>query len=491
MSLDSLRQRVESFLGDLEKERYQINLAQRRQPRLGSVYRDGANLLSISRITEVQRTLAGASGPEEKRVRALLEFLAHGHARFAASEELDQRLSWEIFGTVEVGESRIPCRQVSASLAISADPERRRAIEEVYLEVLEDHADIAEDFVSRHREGIEGLGYGSYVESCQILSGFDLHTLAREGARFLDETRDAYFDALAWYLPRVTGASIEEARAGDARRMAGAPEFDAELSGQDASRAIPASIGASGLEPLAEGRITIEREAYLAGDAGGVCHAFSVPDSVTLAVSTRSGRQALASFLRAYGAALHQAYTAPELPVEYRRLGDSSVLHGWGYTFEHLLRTRGFLLRTFRFPQAKLPDYLRFSALVWLYHVRQDIAQLQFELDFFDGDAGPDRFDDLMLEATGLRYDGRLAIWSVEPGFEIARRLRGAQLAGLLVAALRHRFDEDWFRNPRAGPYLAEQFSHGRTYSAPELAIQLTSRKLGFDGLSTEILGLM
>ena len=132
-------------------------------------------------------------------------------------------------------------------------------------------------------------------------------------------------------------------------------------------------------------------------------------------------------------------------------------------------------------------DFLRVSALCTLLALREDIARLAYELAYYEGSGDPSVYAELLGHATGVRHDPRAAIWSVEPEFDSARRIRAAQLAAIHVATLRNRFDEDWYRNPRAGGYLRDLFSHGRRYSAPELAVQLVSQRLSFEPLMQEL----
>jgi hypothetical protein len=487
VSFESLREWIESFLTASEEERYQISLAQRRQPVLGELYAGSADLFSVSRITEVQRVLAGSAGMEERRLRSLLEFLARGRALVVAAGPLDQRLEWEVFGSVAVEDSRIPHRQILGALRLAADPDRRHGIEEAHLRTLAEQSYVAEDFLARHKEGISELGYRSQVEAYQILGGIDLQATVRDGQRFLDDTADLYSDLLSWYLPRLTGVEVGAATAADAARLEAAPEFDALLPGGEQNRRIPALLAETGLEPTGEGRIRTEWEAYLGGSTGAVCRTPEVPDRILLAVAARSGRAALSFFLRAYGVALHNAYTDPELPVEQRRLGDDSVPKASGGLFESLLRMPAFLRRAYDFPRDKLSEFLRLSVLCTLLDVRRDVARLTFELAYYEGNGDPDVYAELFTSATGMRHDPRGAVWAIESEFNSARRLRAAQLAAVHGATLRARFDEDWFRNPRACGYLQDLFTHGRRYSAPELAVQLVSQKLGYEALIAEL----
>jgi hypothetical protein len=481
---------IEAFLTALEEERYQNDLAQRRRPELGRLYSANAGLFAIARITEVQRLLAGVTGAEERRARSLLEFLARSRAICTAAESLDQRLGWEIFGWVPVGESRIPHRQIPAALGLAGDPDRRRAIEEAHLQTLGEYRHLAEDFVSRHREGIAELGYGSHIDGLQVLGNIDLEATVREGERFLAETREVYLELLHWHLPRVAGVEPERATAADGRRLEAATDFDAALTGGQRNRAILETVAATGLDPTAEGRIVIEWEAYLAAAAGGVCRASAVPDRVRLAVSTRSGRPAVASFLQAYGVALHHAYTSPALPLEHRRLGDESVPLGTGFLFASLLRNPSFLARLYDLPRARIGEYLRLESLCTLLAARRDVARLQFEIGYYAEGADSLTYAELLTEATGLRHDPRSAVWEIDVELGTARRIRGLRLGTLYAATLRNRFDEDWFRNPRAGAYLWDLFSNGRRYSAAEVAVQLGGSGAGANPLLAELTAL-
>jgi hypothetical protein len=483
MSLDPLRDWIDSFLAAVEEERYQIDLAQSRNPRLGSLFRESSRLFSIDRITEVQRVLAGTGGVEERQVRALLEFLGRGRAMAVAAEQLDRKIEWEVFGYVQVGENRIPNRQIAAALGLPADPDRRHAIEEAHYTALDEQHDLAADFLMRHRDGIAELGYGSHVDTFQILGGIDLIGIARDCERFLEETQGKFLDLLKWHLPRVAAVSVAEARASDARRLEAAAEYDGLLPGGDRNRRILGALGGAGIDPLADGRISVDWGSFLGGEAGAVCRTPQVPSGVRLAVSTRSGRPAVASFMRGYGYALHHAYTREDLPVEQRRLGDDSVARGTGALFESLLRNPTFLRRTFEFPSSRIDDYLGLAELINLLELRREIGRFLFEVAFYTDPGVEDAYVELLGRATGMRHDRRAAIWAVDPEFSSARRIRAAQLGATLALVLRDRFDLDWFRNPRAGNFLQDLFADGRRYSAPELCVQVSSRKLTFQDI--------
>ena len=70
-------------------------------------------------------------------------------------------------------------------------------------------------------------------------------------------------------------------------------------------------------------------------------------------------------------------------------------------------------------------------------------------------------FADRMEAATGFRPPPQIFLEVVGGGLQVARRLRGRMLADRLGTELDERFGEDWFRNPAAGPFLAELLTGG------------------------------
>ena len=89
----------------------------------------------------------------------------------------------------------------------------------------------------------------------------------------------------------------------------------------------------------------------------------------------------------------------------------------------------------------------------------------------------------LLSEASGFRYWPEDALLDLDDGFYAARYLRAWQLEALLAAALRQRYDEDWFRNPRAGVFLQHLMSRGQADPADRLAAEVTGAPLSFGPL--------
>jgi hypothetical protein len=128
-------------------------------------------------------------------------------------------------------------------------------------------------------------------------------------------------------------------------------------------------------------------------------------------------------------------------------------------------------------------DFLRFVAFRELMYLRRYCAKFAYERSLHRHGPSPDRaaeYAERLTEATGAWTAAAQYLDDVDSHFYCIRYLRAWMLTGTLHQGLRERFDDDWFRNPRTGPFLAELWSIGQAEPAEELARE----RLGVEGLS-------
>jgi len=217
---------------------------------------------------------------------------------------------------------------------------------------------------------------------------------------------------------------------------------------------------------------------------------------VHLVLRPHGGQNDWQTLLHELGHALHFANTDRSLPFEYRWLGDNSITEGYAMLFDHRLQDAGWLARYTGLGKGDLPRYLRSAGFEELHFLRRYCAKLLYEVELYgDGvawSALPDLFVETLSGATGFRYQRADAFVDVDPRFYSARYLRAWQLQALLAEALVERFDADWWRNPRAGPWItAELFSHGQRELAEEQARRVAGRSPSFAPLVRAIEGML
>lgn len=494
MSLDSLSTQAADFLRNHARERCEVALSRLREPKLGALYATYRDLFSLAAISEVQRFVAGAAGEEERRGRYLLEFLVEGRARCEAADEIDNRLTYESFGSVQAGESRLTVAQLAAVLADTENAAERHRIQEARLEVLAGEEPICGGLLAQQRSAVEEVGYNSYLDAAEIVSGIDLRGVASEAAELIAATDGAYADLLHYHLPRLTGADPADATEAEIYRIAAAAPYAGSFREREPIARFAAVFASGALEPTAHGRIDVRLRSELPAGPGAVCCPLSVPEEIVVHAVRAGGRNAHESCLSALAYALAHAWTDPDLPVEFRLLGDEAVPQAWALLYSGLLTERGFLRTVYGIGSAEAAELARLGALLVLLRARRTAALLNASVDWStsgDLDAARGHTAELLTSATSLRHDERISLWLLDLPTEFARRLRAEQLASVLALHLRDRFDEDWYRNPRAGPHVIELMEPGRRFTADEVAVQLSSAALDSGSFSARLQELL
>ncbi len=264
-----------------------------------------------------------------------------------------------------------------------------------------------------------------------------------------------------------------------------AREFDDGFPSSQMEDAIRRQVREMGIDPLAGGRITLDTGEREGKRSRAFCAPVRVPDEVYLVLRPHGGQSDWMTFLHELGHALHFAYMRPDLPFEYRWLGDNSITEGYAMLLDHRMKDAGWLKRYTQITTAALPAFLRSVGFEELHFLRRYCAKLIYEIELYGGrvpwESLPDLYVDQLSAATTFRYNRADAFVDVDPRFYAARYLRAWQLQALLDETLVERYNEDWWRNPRAGPWIcAALFGEGQRELAHELAQRVSGRELSF-----------
>ena len=153
--------------------------------------------------------------------------------------------------------------------------------------------------------------------------------------------------------------------------------------------------------------------------------------------------------------------------------------------FDHRMEDQRWLKRYTELGAAQMPAFIRSAGFEELHFLRRYCAKLVYEVELYGGtmrwDALPDVYVELLTKATTFRYSRADAFVDVDPRFYAARYLRAWQLQSLLNETLVERYDEDWWRNPRAGPWMCQAlFGEGQRELAHEQAERVSGKALSF-----------
>jgi len=488
MDLSRIRDDLEQFAEALSREEYLTRSGLKDESRAAAVRERFASLASRSAFQEVRAASQEAEGDEARRLRFLAEFLGTNRVEYQVRDASDRLTTAEAGQTIVVDGERIPLRSVEARIKNEPDRSRRAALESARLSAVAELTGLRREILERSHEEAQHLGFAGYTPLCRELSGIDLPALRELTQPILTRSLDMYRDLLGWYLRRRVGVESSGARRHDLLRLFRAPEFDASLPPHALREAAEAPLRRMGIDPQAGGRIRIDDEPRPKKTPRAFVATPRIPDEVILVVRPGGGPDDYAAFLHELGHALHYAYTDARLPVEYRRLGDPSLTEAFAFLLDGLLRERGWLRRFVGV--ARPADLLRFTALHKLYFLRRYAAKLAYELLLHEEGATPrsaDVYRELLAGATLVDWPRELYLADLDPFFYAARYLRAWIFEAQLRDLLRERFDEEWYRNDRTGPFLLALWREGQRHTVEELATELGLGPLSLDPLLTQI----
>ncbi len=299
-------------------------------------------------------------------------------------------------------------------------------------------------------------------------------------------------DVFPDFVRRGLNIDPGEATRADALKLFRGQEFDAYFPAAEMETRVQRQVREMGIDPLAGGRVILDTMERPGKRGRAFCSPVKVPSEVYLVLRPHGGQTDWSTFLHELGHALHFGYTSESLPFEFKILGDNSVTESYAMLFDGLLEHRGWLTRYTDLVQARVPEFLRAAGFQELHYVRRYCGKLLYETQLYGGEvpqaALPELYTHHLRSATNFIYSPAEAFIDVDQSYYSSRYLRAWQLQSLLNETLMHKFDEDWWRNPHAGPWIVhELFSRGQSELADQLAARVSGADLSFTPLISHL----
>jgi hypothetical protein len=490
LSLERLREEGDAFNTEISREYYLALSGHKPTAELQPIYAKHAAIMSRDALDlTIEAFRAAADGSEEQRAARLLvdwEVDAQSSRELAALDE--RQIAWEASAVVRLDDGRdIPFEKASIEMANSSDRAHRQQIERGRAAlVARELAPMRRERFQRERDITEELGLAtSYNATFELLSGVSLAGLRAECEQFLRDTQAMWDEVLPEFLRRSLGIEPKTATRSDALALFRARDLDQYFPAAAMEDTIRQQVRSMGIDPTAGGRVVFDTGDREGKRSRAFCAPVRVPNEVYLVIRPHGGQTDWMTFLHELGHALHYAYMRPDLSFEYRWLGDNSITEGYAMLFDHRMKDTGWVKRYTELGASRIPAYLRSTGLEELHFLRRYCAKLIYEVDLYGGgvpwDSLPDLYVDRLTTATTFQYDPADAFVDVDPRFYAARYLRAWQLQALLDETLVERYDVDWWRNPRAGPWICSAlFGEGQRELAHEQAQRVSGKPLSF-----------
>ena len=314
-------------------------------------------------------------------------------------------------------------------------------------------------------------------ELVELLQGRPLSPRLKAAEKLLADTRDAAVDLAGFALKRVDPQlTVKTASQHDLDRACLAPWLFESFRREDLEHAVTRCLTDLGFNPSAGGRITVDGEVRPGRRPGAHVFELRVPDQVRLVLTADLGFDTYAKWLNAWGVALHRVHVARTLPFVERRLGDPTVIGSMGRLFESFLLEEGWLKRYLRLGSAAAREAARLFAFRQLMQQRVAAGLALSSRLLWDRGPGGPFLDEAVEQLASAQLTGvprsRLLL-EVDPFGAHLLALDGWALETVLHGHLRERFNEDYFRNPAAGRWLADLASRGQRDDAVVVASQV------------------
>ena len=493
MSLERLRREGAAFTEEISREYYLGLAGHKPSPVLQPIYEKHAAIMTPEalELTRDAFTSAPKGSEDHRRARVLFDWVASLIVDRKLAPLDERQMTWEATTLVNVpGDQTIQFERCAIEIANETNPVRRHAIYDARNTIMEaELVPMRRERIQREREMVEGLDIADgYNATWEALSGISLDGLRRQCEQYLRDTQALWDESFPEFVRKVLKMDPRTVRRPDAMALFRAQAYDAYFPAREMESRVQSQVREMGIDPLAHGRIRLDTEEREGKRSRAFCSPVRVPDEVYLVLRPHGGQSDWSTFLHELGHALHFGYTRGDFPFEYKTLGDNSVTEAYAMLFDAFMEHRGWLLRYTDLGETRVDEFLRTAGLQELHFMRRYCAKFIYETELYGGRVPwaelPSLFVETLTGATNFQYAAADAFVDVDYGYYSARYLRAWQLQALLNETLTQRFDEDWWRNPRAGPWVvSELFGEGQRELAHELAQRVSGQPLSFTPL--------
>jgi hypothetical protein len=483
---DAYREEADRFLAELFEEEYLHYAGHKADLELEPIYERHSDLTTLDTARELAAEAESASTPGAPAVE-LWRFACEGYLGRVTRAQTEQLAMLEATLEAEVDGQRIAYRMLRPALANEPDRDRRERLDRARIELARQLVPVAEEAAATTREATHELGSETHVELYERF-GFQLQPLAEQCRRLLAETDDLFAGAFDRLLRSRLGIGIDDVRRWDVPRLLRAPVWDDGFPSDAMLPALEATLADWGIDLRSQRNVELDLEPRPSKHPRAFCAPIAVPGRIVLVIKPIGGLDDWRALFHEAGHTEHLAHTSAHLPFEARRLGDYAVTEGWATLLQHLVTDRAWLGR--RLDVGKVNEIAADDAAELLYLVRRYCAKLLYELELHsaaDLEEMPDRYVELMREATAVEHSPVDFLADVDPGFYVTCYLRAWSLDAQLSAFLQEQYGRAWFADRKAGALVRELWSEGQGLDADELAREVTGAHLDLAVVADEL----
>jgi hypothetical protein len=479
-SLEKIRQDLENFSVEMQREWYLNWSGQKDDLRLSDIYEKYSHLFTKEKIMAIKSLRKEAVGEEKRRLMYLQSFLVSGYLGMIVKELTDKAETIQSLEKIKVNGEEIPYRFVAIKIANESQRSKRAKIYKARNKVINDKINpILEKRMEKLHASAKDLDYENYLALYRDIKGIDFKSLEGLLQKFNSETESIYVDRMTQILKEKVKVKLEEAEKHDIAFLFRAKEFDKYFKKEKIVETFQKTLAGMGIPLEKQKNIEIDKEERLKKSPRAFCSPIKVPDEIKLVIMPVGGHDDYAALFHEGGHTEHYAFVNRNLAVEYKRLGDNSVTESFAFLFEYLTQNEEWL-RQYISPKIT-EKYLEFATLYTLFFVRSYGAKLSYENKLHMSPTlkrMKETYKKIMEKVLKFKHPQSHYLITVDDALYCAQYLQAWIFEAQLRNKLEEKFGKEWFNNPETGKFLKELWFHGQKFNVVELAQQL-----GFSGL--------
>jgi len=479
--LDKIKIDVGNFCSNINKEWYLNWAGLKDELNVSAIYEKYRHLFSKELILEIRNRRNQASREDERKLRYLQAFFLEYYLDMTVKELTDRSETMQAKGTIKCDGEEMPFRLAFITMINEPGREKRRKLFDARNCFIDE---INVPLVSRMQklhDTSKDFGYQNYMALFEDIKSIDFQALEHIMRDFIGQTESIYTARMNEELQKKIGVRLEEAEKHDVRFFFRAKEFDEYFRKENILRMLRKALANMGIHLEEQRSIHIDLEERPKKSPRAFCGPIRIPEDIKLVMMPHGGHDDYATLFHEAGHAEHFACVNPQLPVEYKWLGDNSVTESFAFLLEYLLMDENWLEQNIKIDKAE--EYLSFATLYKLLFLRSYGARLSYEIKLHTKDLkGMDEVYRSTLESVLVyKHPINHYLITVDDGFYSAQYLQAWIFEAQLRNFLRKEYGDEWFNNREVGEFLMNMWANGQEYSVVELA-----KMIGYSGLNIE-----
>jgi len=226
---------------------------------------------------------------------------------------------------------------------------------------------------------------------CEDASGIDLYGLKKQMQNVLNRTDRLYSRYFKLACSNILKLNPSDVRKHDVGFLFRARGFDSLFGQEGMMKALNTTLDGIGLSLSENPNIRMDTEVREKKSPRAFCSPVHVPGRIMLCILPKGGLDDYRALFHEMGHSQHFSNVRPDMPFEFKYLGDNSVTEGFAFLFEHLVADKAWLMETMGISENDAVDVSQFLNFQTLYMIRRYAAKLIYELELHSGAKDPEK----------------------------------------------------------------------------------------------------